>query len=150
MYATAVHDFCTEEIAVMKKMMCGSMISPAVAKSDCSRHGYDDVRTTDSTSVENIPFYPWKTNGVNAGSNSPTFSYTNLLNENVVACETGVCREWPDARIDKRKLEVFNAAGVKSSSLQQRRGIYAGGGCSAQMTTNPFAGKKSPAFSFHR
>lgn len=127
-YPTPAPDFCVEEIAVIKKMMCDSMISPIVAKIDCSGLGYDNVRTTDSTSVKNIPFYPWKMYGVNAGSNSPTFSYTNLLNENVVACGS---LKWQDTSIDKRKLEVFTVAGVKSSSQRQRRGIYAGGSYSA-------------------
>ena len=92
------------------------------------------------------PVYQWKVNGINTGTNSPTFSYTPV-NQDSVSCvltASGVCLTGNPAKSNVVKMTVYP---ILTAGLTISASAYTVcAGTSVTFTATPLNGGSSPAY----
>ncbi|MCC6253011.1 MAG: PKD domain-containing protein, partial [Bacteroidia bacterium] len=100
-------------------MTVNPTVSPTISiagnQNNLCTSGY--VFTSSITNGGATPTYQWKRNGVNVGTNSPTFTANNLLNGDVITCEMASSLICPVPTIAVSNSIVINLTGAVTNWL---------------------------------
>ncbi len=136
----------TPVIATINNPAAVSLNISATATTICP--GTSVTFTATPTNGGTIPSYQWKVNGVNAGTNSPTYTTTTLINNNIVTCVmTSNATCVTGSPVTSNAITITSTTTVPASvSIASSVGTTICAGESVTITATPINGGTSPSY----